>query len=132
MSAPATPVSSPPPPTGTNRDSRSGAAARISTARLAWPRWTSGSVQGWTKANGSRSYRRSRRKRNNSGTGTGRGIPPAARNASTLAAGAVSGSSERAVTPSRAAAQASASAVFPALTVESPARARSRPRAKAA
>ena len=54
-------------------------------------------------------------------------MPPAARNPSTFAGGAVSGSSENAGTPRRRAAQASASAVFPALTVERPGATRSSP-----
>ncbi len=49
LAAVATPAISPPPPIGTGRTSRSGTFSNISSAMVAWPTITSGSLKGWTK-----------------------------------------------------------------------------------
>ena len=49
LAATATPLTSPPPPTGTTSVSRSGACSSISSPSVPWPAITASSSKGWTR-----------------------------------------------------------------------------------
>ena len=122
LSAIATPLTSPPPPTGTITRARSGTCSSSSSPSVPCPAITSGSSNGWTNAIAGSCAASSCAASSASSTvaPTIRTSAPSAFAASTLEIGAGSGMNTTQRTPRDRAAYATAWAWFPALPVTTP------------
>ena len=113
----AIPHESPPPPKGTTTARTSGRSSTISSPMVPLPAITAGSLTGWTKNPSSPGWPCSRRTAHHSANGTGTAVAPSRAMASSLAAGAVSGTITRHGIPRRRASYATPWAMLPALPV---------------